>query len=271
MTITGNEEFNGIYLEIIWKLLETCIQSIMTYGGETWNTTKKEMQEINRSLDKIIKRILMTPPSTPREALYIETGLLDNEYTISRNRINMQTRLNRTQNKLIKSARESGNKGGWEEETEETKTKMKIRKKDYKGNDLPKTIIKKRVNTAFKKNLVQTGKEKSKVMYLTQGRKKWKICQRQEYMSKLTRYQASIIFRARTRMLKFKDNFRAMYKDNTCRLCNKEKETQEHVMDCISNKENIKISKEEIFCNSTAVLKNTARKLKIMMEVLENS
>ena len=103
----------------------------------------------------------MTPPSTPREALYIETGLLDNEYTISRNRINMQTRLNRTQNKLIKSARESGNKGGWEEETEETKTKMKIRKKDYKGNDLPKTIIKKRVNTAFKKNLVQTGKEKS--------------------------------------------------------------------------------------------------------------
>ena len=129
MTMTGNPEFNDIEMEIIWKLLETCIQSIMTYGGETWNTTKKEMQEINRSLDKIIKRILMTPPSTPREALYIETGLLDNEYTIARNRINMQTRLNRTQNKLIKAARESGNKGGWEEGTEETKTKMKIRKK----------------------------------------------------------------------------------------------------------------------------------------------
>ena len=54
--------------------------------------------------------------------------LLNNEHTISRNRINTQTRLNRTQNKLIKATRESGNKGGWEKETEETNTKMKNKK-----------------------------------------------------------------------------------------------------------------------------------------------
>ena len=55
---------NDIEMKIIWKLLEACIQSILTYRGETWNKTKKEIQEINRSLDNklFIKKILMIPP-----------------------------------------------------------------------------------------------------------------------------------------------------------------------------------------------------------------
>ena len=40
------------------------------------------MKKLNQILDKVIKRILMTPDSTPREPLYIETGLLDIETTI---------------------------------------------------------------------------------------------------------------------------------------------------------------------------------------------
>ena len=53
------------------------IQPILTYGGETMNTTKKEQRKINQIQENIIRRILMVPQSTPIEALYMETGLLD--------------------------------------------------------------------------------------------------------------------------------------------------------------------------------------------------
>ena len=117
----------------------------MTYAGETWDPNKKEMEDINRLMDKIIKRILMTPPTTPREALYMETGLLDNEYTIAKNRVNMQIRLNSTQNELIKMARNSGNKDGWEEKTEAIRKKLKIKRTDITGTkERTKTKVKER-------------------------------------------------------------------------------------------------------------------------------
>ena len=89
------------------------------------------------------------------------------------------------------------------------------------------------------------------------------------YTSKLTRHQTSLIFRARTRMLKFKNNFRNMYNDNTCRICKHETETQEHIMECIKTVEGFRIRKEEIFSNETAVLKNAARKIRILTERIE--
>ena len=47
----------------------------MKFGAQE----KTDNEKINRIMDNILKRILMVPQSTPREALYIETGLLDPE------------------------------------------------------------------------------------------------------------------------------------------------------------------------------------------------
>ena len=64
LTIMGNQHFNNIELETAWKLLETCIQPIITYGGETWEMTKQEEKRINQIQENIIRRILMVPQST---------------------------------------------------------------------------------------------------------------------------------------------------------------------------------------------------------------
>ena len=40
----GNKYYNNIEFETAWKLLETCIQPIITYGGESWNINKKEQK-----------------------------------------------------------------------------------------------------------------------------------------------------------------------------------------------------------------------------------
>ena len=65
LAVLGNQYFNKIELETAWKLIETCIQPILTYGGETMNTTKKEQRKINQIQENIIRRILMVPQSTP--------------------------------------------------------------------------------------------------------------------------------------------------------------------------------------------------------------
>ena len=90
LTIAGNKHFHNIQMKAIWKMVETCIIPIITYGGETRTPTKKETKELNNILDNIIKRILMVPRTTPREVLYIETGIMDIEHICMRNRVNME-------------------------------------------------------------------------------------------------------------------------------------------------------------------------------------
>ena len=54
---------------------------------------------------------------------------------------------------------------------------------------------------------------------------------RANYMDKCNRMDANIIFRARTRMLKIKANFRNMFQDTACRPCIEMEENQEHVLE----------------------------------------
>ena len=101
MTITEDRDFKGIKMASVWLLVSTCIIPIITYASETWNTTKQETKKLNQLLDKIIRRILMTPDSTPREALHIESGLLDIETIAETKRLNMKARLNRDKSEMM--------------------------------------------------------------------------------------------------------------------------------------------------------------------------
>jgi hypothetical protein len=101
IAIAGNRNFKGIELEAIWEMIESCIVSIITYSLEACNLTKAEMKNINRIMENIITRILMVPPTTPKELLYIETGLLDVETTINKNRINYSNRVAKTKKDIL--------------------------------------------------------------------------------------------------------------------------------------------------------------------------
>ena len=77
IAIAEDREFKKIKMHTIWTLIQTCIIPLITYASETWQPSKQETKRLNQILDKILRRILMTPDATPREALYVETGLLD--------------------------------------------------------------------------------------------------------------------------------------------------------------------------------------------------
>ena len=60
------------------------------------------MRTLNKTLDEILKRILMVPQSTPREASYIETNLMAIERIIDKKKLNMYYRIYKTTNNITK-------------------------------------------------------------------------------------------------------------------------------------------------------------------------
>ncbi len=88
-------------MESIWINIQSKIEPILTYSGEIWDPNKGQITELNGIMDKIIKRILKVPPGTPREAQYIETGLLDPETIIKKNTVNMELSIQRNGSTLV--------------------------------------------------------------------------------------------------------------------------------------------------------------------------
>ena len=93
-------------------------------------------------------------------------------------------------------------------------------------------------------------------------------------MKILTRNQVSIIFKARTRMLKIKNNFKKGNQNLKCRACNTAEETQKHVLEeCkgLHTCENTKVTNEEIFDENPTTLGRTAEKIENIINKLETA
>ncbi len=71
----------------IWKLVTTCIIPIITYGSEVWILTAAETKQAQTILQNILKRILMSPISTPNVLINAETGIWDIETHIMKKQI----------------------------------------------------------------------------------------------------------------------------------------------------------------------------------------
>ena len=86
-SLAGNDEFHNIEMATIWRLFNTCITPIITYGAEAWTPTKAEEKALQRIRDNLLKRILKTPITTPSEILTAETGIWDIETQIMKKQI----------------------------------------------------------------------------------------------------------------------------------------------------------------------------------------
>ena len=254
-------------METTWKLIETCIQPIITYASETWNLNKKEEKDLDRIQENIIKRVLMTPTSTPAEALYIESGLLDISTIIKKNRINMEKRLQKKPAYLTTKIMNTEVKGGWKEKTKRIKTEINQITNQNPTADINKETI----LNYFSHKITNQASEKSKVQHILNN-KTWKPGKRPNYMNKLTRNEVSTIFKARTRMLDIKNNFRNKYRTLKCRKCEEETETQEHIMnECTGiHKDNTtKVKTEDLFNDDLINIKNQAAKIQEIMKKLD--
>ena len=274
MALTGNSNFSMIEMETIWKVVEACITPIITYAGEIMEMNQANFKPANKILDGILKRILKVPVTTPREALYIETGLLDVEAIIKKNRISMEHRIINGNNQMIKQLLKLTCKDSWAEQNKILKVKLNIQENDMISSKYQlRNTLQSQIRKSMEERLKTTAETKSKMQYYIDGKNKWKVGQRSKYLTKLTRNQASTIFKSRTRMLKVKSNYKNGHNDLTCRLCGEEEETQKHILEECSllSMETASITEEMIFKEEITELQKTAKMIETRMKKLEET
>ena len=95
------------------------------------------------------------------------------------------------------------------------------------SKDKWKSTLVKHIRKYANNHCVTKGKNLSKLKYLFQHKQEM---MKEKYMSKLSRSEASTIFKLRTRTINLKNNLRNIYKhDILCPRCKKEQDIEEHV------------------------------------------
>ena len=212
--------------------------SYMDHGGSMHNPYnhlcrrdqkpyKQGKTELKRILDKFIK--IITPSTnlnTPQSPM-LRTRIMDIEHTTMKKKQTQhgQKTTGKPKQPDIKSQR-SRNKERMEAKNWRHKTGTPNRpltwkepKSRPKGKSEPK-------HKTPKKSLTTTGKFKSKIQHLLNGKQEeWKPGKKKQHINKLTRKQASTIFKARTRMLNVKNNYRNNHQNTEYRMCKNAMET----------------------------------------------
>ncbi len=280
ISLATNPTLKWVEMDTIWTTIETCIVPIITYAGETMEfKNKKQKEEMNRLLEAIIRRVLMVPKGTPKEALYIETGLVEPTVIVEENRVNMHARIRNGSNKWMKEIMKEEKQEGWIMNTRAIERKMGIKEEDLIGKkESVKKKIQEKVDLHFREKLENAKlatEGKTKTKKLLENKADWKPRKCPPYMTVMTRNQASTIFKARSSMLKMKMNYKNRYKNNLkCRACNSEEETQNHVLaECSAlhpNKETT-VTDQDIFTEDTTKLKESAKKIDKILAKLEEA
>ena len=155
------------------------------------------------------------------------------------------------------------------------KKELSIEEQDHEGSKTQnKFKINKQARNYFKNKINSSGIDKLKVKFLKEGlEKEWQPGKKQKYLEIRTTKQTTSLFKARNRMLDVKNNFRGKHKDMKCRLCEKENETQEHILEecqIIQEKIEKKITKTDLFQEDETKIKETATKIIEIETIVEN-
>ena len=90
---------------------------------------------------------MKTPPGTPREELYWETGLKEPETAIKKNRINMEAKIRTGRNETLKTILNSTLENSWIQQNNKIQQEFQITQEDMKQK---RSIIKSRVKLKSK-------------------------------------------------------------------------------------------------------------------------
>ena len=190
----------------------------------------------------------------------------------------MLHRLQKNKNNLIQHIMDNPEEKAWTNKTKKLITEYTTENIIQMTNYQAKETMKKYTNLKNWTDMRNNGKEKSKVKFYMENSLEYSgnSIKRPTYLDILTRSEASIIFKGRTRMLQVKQNYKNKYKDLVCRGCGQEEETQDHILqECIQihEDEHTKTTINELFNNSlsTEELQKLAKKLQTAENKINNT
>ena len=233
LSLAGNDEFHNIEMDIIWKLVHSCIIPIITYGAEIWTPTKNEEETLQRILNNVLKRILRTPITTPAEIVIAETGIWDIETQIMKKQLIYYHKIKtKRQEENLTNKIALDPKNPWKKRIENTLLKINVNNTDLleKTHKNAKILVNQKLKEYQINKIYNAAGKKSKVEDYVWNKTHETIIQKPTYMNNLTRKECTSIFAVRSRMLKVKGNYKNKYPNLTCRWCTLTNETQEHIL-----------------------------------------
>ena len=214
------------------------INGIMTNSEIWYNLSKNEIEEFE-SLDRLFfRRLIEVPITTPSESYYWELGVLPVSTIIKAIRLNyLHTILKMDKKGMVYSffttQWNSPSKGDWTEQIKEDLNDFKIPCSfDFitsKSDEAFKTLVKKCAKIYTMEHL-----QKQKLKHSKMDNLSYSDLKMQSYFTgdQISTSEKKMLFRVRTRMEKFGDNYRGGKEYVMCPLCKLHLDNQDLCLQC---------------------------------------
>ena len=277
MSILDTITFGSKYFEIATTLRQAeLINGILTNAEVWYGITKSQMDELEEVDKLLIRRILNAPISACVESLYLELGLIPINIIVKSRRVKFLHYLARLDEgemlyKVFYAQWKYPVKNDWTITVKQDLKDLKI--------DLSLDEIKRKTNWSFKK-LVKVKTKEFALDYLLKLKERHSKMNSLEYQElKIQNYlkdenisvkEAQNIFKYRTRVANFKENFKNNYNGLECPLCLVHPDTQAYCVQCPIIKENIEICGEYKDIFTEEISKEISQTLQKITEFREN-
>jgi hypothetical protein len=253
--LLGNVRFGAHQFEIAMLLRESMLVNGILTNSEIWyNFTNNEVEEFS-NLDRLFFRRLLGLQTTPDEYYYLVFGVIPINLTIKARRINyLHTILSSESSGMLYNffitQWYNPSPGDWTEQVKEDLTDFQI--------SLSFEQIKKKSKESFK-NMVKTRAKEYSLNFLKSKQASHSKMEKLIYKDlKIENYllsdeieykQKQTIFRFRTRMERFGENYRAGKNRAICPLCHLHYDSQELSLQCPEIRKEMKVvgNIEEIY------------------------
>ena len=248
--------FGQHYVEIALLLRESMFLNGILFNAEVWYAlTKAEITEFENLDRLLLRRILKVPVSSPKESYYLELGLTPIGEIIKTRRIQYLHHLvTRDHNEMLYqffiTQWTNPTKGDFTEEVKENLVEFEIQADFQFLKSKSKDSFKKLVKTQAKKYAFKKLKEE-KAKHSKMKNLEYEELKRQEYftLKGIKVEQIKNIFKLRTRMAPFGENFRGNRESVNCPLCANHLDNQVLGLQCpaIRREEELDIEINDIY------------------------
>ena len=248
MNILETITFGSKYFEIAVTMRQALLINGILTNSEVWHgTTKAQFEELEEVDKLLIRRILNAPIYACIESLYLELGLTPIHIIIKGRRIKYLHYLLRLSESemLFKVFQAQWNhpvKDDWtitvQQDLKDFKINLSLEEIKGKTEWSFKRLVKKKSNEYALDYLLKMKQKHSKMDNL-----QYEELKIQNYLKdeNITVKEAQNLFKYRTKVARFKENFKNMYEEKGCPFCLIQPDTQSHCVQCPIIKESINI------------------------------
>ena len=226
------ENVGNLFLSVRIFMYNMCALPSLLYGLEAWNTTEKEVMELERMQKKFLCCLLELPQTSPYWGILHETGIWSIRCRLRYRQVMLlHSILKSDENRLVKKVvrNQRGKENTFFERTVNLAKEIDIEMEDIERDE--KQELKKKIKNKSKKEMEEflrvKVKESRKLRFIK------RICWETAPYFFFNEVDANRILKIRLNMVDVYDNYRGdLRKRRLCTHCKKTLDTTEHLGQC---------------------------------------